>query len=65
MVLVKPDSTSSMPLGNLASQSCCSNAKQAMRQAAQSMIETTRLQWAQPLVKVEERSVEERLLDAA
>lgn len=36
-----------------------------MRQAAQSMIETTRLQWAQPLVKVEERSVEERLLDAA
>ena len=64
MVLVKPDSTSSMPLGNLASQSCCSNAKQAMRQAAQSMIETTRLQWTQPLSK-EERSVEERLLDAA
>ena len=64
MVLVKPDSTSSMPSGNLASQSCCSNAKQAMRQAAQSMIETTRLQWTQPLSK-EERSVEERLLDAA
>ena len=64
MVLVKPDSARSMSLGNPARQSRYANSEQFMRKAAQAIIETTRLQWTQPLLK-EERSVEERLLDAA
>jgi hypothetical protein len=54
-----------MSLGSFAPQLSVSYAKQAMREAAQVVIETTRLQWAQPLLKEDERSVEERLLDAA
>lgn len=39
--------------------------QKAMQEASEAILETTRLQWAQPLHKTTERSVEERLLDAA
>jgi hypothetical protein len=39
--------------------------QEAIQEASEAMLETTRLQWAQPLHKTTERSVEERLLDAA
>jgi hypothetical protein len=37
----------------------------SMRRAAQAMLHTTRLQWREPLENGQERSIEERLLDAA
>ena len=37
----------------------------SMRRAAQAMLHTTRLQWAEPLHNAQKRSIEERLLDAA
>jgi hypothetical protein len=39
--------------------------RESIQEATQAILETTRLQWAQPLHKTTERSVEERLLDAA
>jgi anti-anti-sigma regulatory factor len=39
--------------------------QESIQEATQAILETTRLQWAQPLHKTTERSVEERLLDAA
>ncbi len=37
----------------------------SMRSAAQAVLHTTRLQWTEPLHNAQERSIEERLLDAA
>ena len=49
-----------------ASWSCESQDTQySMRRSAQAMLHTTRLQWTEPLENGQERSVEERLLDAA
>jgi hypothetical protein len=68
MVLVKSQFAEYILSGQQVSQSLSSHtsrAQRSMRKAAQAMRETTRLQWAEPLHGAEERSVEERLLDAA
>lgn len=54
-------------LRSLASQTVQVQApiQESIEEATQAILETTRLQWAQPLHKTSERSVEERLLDAA
>lgn len=68
MVLVKSQFAEYILSGQQVSQSFSSHTPQAqrlMRKATQSMLETTRLQWAEPLHRAEERSIEDRLLDAA
>ena len=68
MVLVKSPFAEYILSGQQVSQSLSfhtSQAQRSMRKAAQAMLETTRLQWMEPLHKAEERSIEERLLDAA
>ncbi|MGA0808057.1 MAG: hypothetical protein ACO3PI_03305 [Burkholderiaceae bacterium] len=68
MVLVKSQFAEYILSGQQVSQSLSSHtsrAQSSMRNAAQSMRETTSLQWAENLHGAEERSVEERLLDAA
>jgi hypothetical protein len=42
-----------------------SDTQYSMCKAAQAMLHTTRLQWMEPLHNAQERSIEERLLDAA
>jgi hypothetical protein len=39
--------------------------QRSIQRAAQAMLHTTRLQWAEPLHNAQKRSIEERLLDAA
>lgn len=68
MVRVKSKFVEYILSSQQASQSLSFNTSQAqhsMLQAAQAMLETTRLQWTEPLHRAEEPSIEERLLDAA
>lgn len=66
MVLIKSEFAEHILTGAPALQSNSSQAIQgSMRKAAQAMLHTTRLQWMEPLHNAQERSIEERLLDAA